>query len=130
MKNPYLALLLNIIPFGWGYVYLAEFLRFLITVAAGVLAAALCVAYFVQAGWSCMWADCTSFPSTPIIVASIFPSLLVIGFSALDAFVVAKRINPEGGVERSPPASRSRNECPVCQAKVEGDLAFHVQLLH
>ena len=94
MKEPWLAAVLNAIPFGWGYLYLGRRGRFVLTFFVGAPGAF--VAGFIMAFWStyalfsCQYGDpCTTGQQSFALLLWSSPMVLLAAFTARDAYRLA-----------------------------------------
>ena len=86
-KEPWLAALLNIVPFRFGYIYLRRWKRFAVTAVVGPLAVFAGLFFTV---WY-LFGDCYEMRCSTASILAVLLSLplLVATFSALDAWYLA-----------------------------------------
>ena len=93
MKNTTLAATMNIIPLGFGYLYLKEYSRFALTFFGGVTSifSALVMMAILSVGM-CVWDGCSDAEQALVIAPAALPAMLSL-FTMLDARKRGKRSN-------------------------------------
>ena len=91
MKNTTLAATMNIVPLGFGYLYLKEYSRFVLTFFGGVTSifSALVMMAVLSVGM-CVWDGCTDTEQAPTIAPVALPLMLSL-FTMIDAKKRGKR---------------------------------------
>ena len=84
MKSPTLAATLNVIPLGFGYLYLKEYSRFALTIFGGVTSIFLVLLTMIQLAFMiCGWNPCRD--TEPLIFAPLALPLMLSIFTMIDA---------------------------------------------
>ena len=85
MKNPTVAATMNVIPLGFGYLYLKEYSRFALTFFGGVTSifSALVIIVVLSVGM-CVWDGCTE-TEQALIAAPVALPLMLSLFTMIDA---------------------------------------------
>lgn len=85
MKNPTLAAAMNLIPLGFGYLYLKEYSRFALTFFGGVTSifSAVVLIAILSIGL-CVWDGCTDTEQAIAYAPAMIPAMLSL-FTMVDA---------------------------------------------
>jgi hypothetical protein len=85
MKSPTVAATMNVIPLGFGYLYLKEYSRFALTFFGGVTSifSALIMIVILSVGM-CVWDGCTEAEQALILAPVALPLTLSL-FTMIDA---------------------------------------------
>jgi hypothetical protein len=93
MKNPILAATLNLIPLGFGYLYLKEYSRFALTIFGGVASIFLVLLVMMELTYMiCGWDPCRG--TEPLILAPLALPLMLSLFTMIDAARISKKSRP------------------------------------
>ena len=85
MKNPTIAATMNIIPLGFGYLYLKEYSRFALTFFGGVTSTFSAVALIaILSIGLCVWDGCTDTERAITYAPAALPVMLSL-FTMVDA---------------------------------------------